>query len=239
MVADINEIRDMLRRGLTVLDVVLRTGVKAEYVSIIQAQMRAQKTTRLRANSKWAPHMPLITAMWNKGKSASQIAEAIGLLGERVSRNAVIGVLHRRGFVRNGTKAEFNADRAAVMRNKAARARRAKDKSPAPKQAQREALALIFAAEPPPPMNDPVIPVEQRVTIETITDNACRWPYGEGSEIHFCAAPRVNGLSYCAPHCARAFAPPKPRQRRVVVTPAAAPAPIPTFADAVAEEIKV
>ncbi|MBN8911142.1 MAG: hypothetical protein J0H65_03615 [Rhizobiales bacterium] len=65
----------------------------------------------------------------------------------------------------------------------------------------------------PTPIQDPVIPVGQRKTMETLMPGDCRWPIGDPqlSGFHFCGSRKVDGRSYCDLHLRRAFQPTRPR----------------------------
>lgn len=65
----------------------------------------------------------------------------------------------------------------------------------------------------PSPLQDPVIPIGQRKTMETLMADDCRWPIGDPqvSGFHFCGSRKVDGHTYCDVHRRRAFQPSKPR----------------------------
>lgn len=65
----------------------------------------------------------------------------------------------------------------------------------------------------PTPLQDPVIPVGQRKTMETLLADDCRWPIGDPQvpDFHFCGSRKVDGYPYCDVHLRRAFQPAKPR----------------------------
>jgi GcrA cell cycle regulator len=66
-----------------------------------------------------------------------------------------------------------------------------------------------------PPVEELVIPLAERKSIETLLECDCRWPIGDPqeAEFHFCAKKKVAGLPYCEFHARRAFQPPQPRRR--------------------------
>jgi GcrA cell cycle regulator len=149
-----------------------------------------------------------------------RIAEEMG-----TTRNAVLGKLYRMGLCdpsktpreksikfrpeRNG-QAAMAAIMARVSREEKKRARLAskKDKSSKGK----------------PPMNEPLpydnsIPVSQRRSFMELTKDTCRYPVGDvGTErFFFCGAVPVDGLPYCAVHCAACYRPIEPRYRGVYI----------------------
>ncbi|MDQ8698235.1 GcrA family cell cycle regulator [Hyphomicrobium sp. LHD-15] len=60
---------------------------------------------------------------------------------------------------------------------------------------------------------EPVIPVDQRKTMETLMADDCRWPIGDpqGADFHFCGKRKVDGHPYCDFHVRRAGQTSKPR----------------------------
>lgn len=65
----------------------------------------------------------------------------------------------------------------------------------------------------PTPLQDPVIPVGQRKTMETLMANDCRWPIGDPclSDFYFSGGRKDDGHPYCDFHRRRAFQPVKRR----------------------------
>lgn len=134
----------------------------------------------------------LAVARWKEGWSAAQIAK---VLGDGVSRNAVIGRLHRLGL----------SARAAASEPRATRPR------PAPKPKATYAAPSV-SAKPPPEMKDDGPGL---ATLMTLTPHMCRWPIGDpGSEdLTFCGQKRRNDTSsYCEGHARRAYYPPSPKR---------------------------
>ncbi len=66
-----------------------------------------------------------------------------------------------------------------------------------------------------PSVEELVIPLKERKTIQTLTECSCRWPIGDPqlADFHFCGKDKVPGLPYCEFHARRAFQPPQPRRR--------------------------
>jgi GcrA cell cycle regulator len=65
------------------------------------------------------------------------------------------------------------------------------------------------------PVEELVIPGNERKYIQTLTECCCRWPIGDPQtpEFHFCGKKKVPGLPYCEFHARRAFQPPQARRR--------------------------
>jgi GcrA cell cycle regulator len=158
----------------------------------------------------------LLKKLWNQGLSASQIA---GELAGGVTRNAVIGKVHRLGLS-GRTKAP--APQAARPR-KATRApshpmmhsppvRGNLALSPKPIAPAMPAPVIEIAPAPSP---DVVIPISERVTIMELRESMCRWPHGDptSEEFRFCGAKSPPGTPYCPYHSQIAYQPSLERRR--------------------------
>lgn len=165
----------------------------------------------------------LLKKLWAEGLSASQIAGRLG----SVSRNAVIGKVHRLGLSGRATTSRMKSHRPRqrMASKRLAKSRYATIGNPA--------LRALYNAETNvylPPTEELVIPVAERKSIQTLTEVTCRWPIGDpqNTEFHFCGKNKVPGLPYCEFHARRAFQPPQTRRRdRAVAEPAkAALAPV-------------
>lgn len=150
----------------------------------------------------------LLKKLWSEGLSASQIAGRLG----SVTRNAVIGKVHRLGL----------SGRATTTRMKPTRTRRvtpaAKRAKPTFKQQGNPAFRSLYQAEAEPyqaPAEEFEIPLAERKSLQDLTENSCRWPIGDpqSPEFHFCNKNKVPGLPYCEHHARRAFQPPQARRR--------------------------
>lgn len=179
----------------------------------------------------------LLKKLWSEGLSASQIAGRLGA----VSRNAVIGKVHRLGLSGRATTSRMKSHRPrarAAAAKRMARSRFATIGNPALRALYHEAEPFVPAAE------ELVIPLAERKSIQTLTECSCRWPIGDPqlADFHFCGKTKVPGLPYCEFHARRAFQPPQPRRRSERELPAPQPAlttvaePAPTAAPAPAKE---
>uniref|UniRef100_UPI003F97A880 GcrA family cell cycle regulator n=1 Tax=Roseiarcus sp. TaxID=1969460 RepID=UPI003F97A880 len=119
---------------------------------------------------------------WLEGKSASQIAS---LLGHGLTRNAVIGKVHRLGLA-----GRAKSPSAAQTRPHAAQSARpvaAPRAAPAPAARMvRGATALAMqpqalAHAQPQEIESVVLPMSVRVTIVELKEAMCRWPLGDPS----------------------------------------------------------
>ena len=107
--------------------------------------------------------------LWSDGLSASQIARQLG----GVTRNAVIGKVHRLGLAGRATPARTERPRIQV-------ARRPTRPRPAP-------VIHVPIVE-----KDPIVDDQGRkTTVLTINDRMCKWPIGDPSksDFHFCGHP--------------------------------------------------
>ena len=150
----------------------------------------------------------LLKKLWSDGLSASQIAGELG----GITRNAVIGKVHRLGL----------SGRAKSSSSSAARPRKAR----APghmmrvsRSSMRGNTALAHAYEHDtdlePELIDNIIPIGQRRTILELTEETCRWPIGDpgSAEFFFCGGSTVTTLPYCSYHSRVAYQPVSDRRR--------------------------
>ncbi|HYB06111.1 MAG TPA: GcrA family cell cycle regulator [Methyloceanibacter sp.] len=152
----------------------------------------------------------LLKRLWAEGLSASQIASRLG----GVTRNAVIGKVHRLGL----------SGRATSSRSSSPRPRRVQ----APRQ--HRAPSLLFATrgnaalkpayeeeiEPAPaPIEELYIPPAERASILTLKESMCRWPIGDPGEeeFHFCGRKTSGSVPYCEHHARLAYQPAPSRRR--------------------------
>jgi GcrA cell cycle regulator len=171
----------------------------------------------------------LLKKLWAEGRSASQIAAEIG----GVSRNAVIGKVHRLGL---SGRAKVPSAASARPREKAPAAPRerslpaaasarpaqptAQEPAPRPASIGATALAQPRPVEPAPverlvPRENVVVPIAERVTIMDLREGMCRWPIGDPStsEFRFCGAGTYTGATYCEHHAQMAYQPSAERRR--------------------------
>src|SRR5688572_4071755 len=60
-----------------------------------------------------------------------------------------------------------------------------------------------------------VIPANDRKTVQTLTNNDCRWPIGDPQhpDFHFCGKRKAVGFPYCEFHVRRGWQPSRPRHQ--------------------------
>jgi GcrA cell cycle regulator len=151
----------------------------------------------------------LLKKLWSEGLSASQIAGRLG----GVTRNAVIGKVHRLGLSGRATTSRIKSHR--PRRTPAAQKRLMKPRFPQPGASP---LRQLYQGDPEPyvpAVEELVIPEKERKYIQTLTESCCRWPIGDPQEadFHFCGKGKAMGLPYCEFHARRAFQPPQARRR--------------------------
>jgi GcrA cell cycle regulator len=142
----------------------------------------------------------MLKKLWADGLSASQIAAE---LGGGITRNAVIGKVHRLGL----------SGRVKASPPKQRRV-------PTPRRKRSEIIYSRFAGPvceaDPVEIKDEDIPLEQRKKLLELTNETCRWPVGDPSnpEFYFCGATPFFDHPYCAAHCEIAYQPPASRPAR-------------------------
>jgi GcrA cell cycle regulator len=154
---------------------------------------------------------------WMEGKSASQIAS---LLGDGVSRNAVIGKVHRLGLAGRAKSPGLvsSRPRPSVSSPAAHRAAAPRMAMAAPR-ITRGATALAIAPQAlmevePEAFESVVVPMSLRVTIVELKEAMCRWPLGDpaSSEFRYCGSSAASG-PYCTYHSSLAYQPAHDRRR--------------------------
>ncbi len=156
----------------------------------------------------------LLRRLWDEGLSASQIASQLG----GVSRNAVIGKVHRLGLSgrsksggaetseRGKPGQETEAEVTIVEAPTIAEPPAIVSHRPAPN------FPLVSAAPSPEPV---ALPVSERVTIMELRESMCRWPMGDPTspDFRFCGGRAITGLPYCTHHAQIAYQPAAERKR--------------------------
>jgi GcrA cell cycle regulator len=131
-----------------------------------------------------------LKTLWTEGLSASQIARALG----GVTRNAVIGKVHRLGLA--GRASPARPDRPRLP--SAPKASTLRNAMPAAPVVEEDPLQLDDG---------------NFATVLTISDRMCRWPIGDpaATEFHFCGRSPKSGSPYCEAHARKAY---QPQQQR-------------------------
>ena len=149
----------------------------------------------------------LLKKYWAEGLSASQIASKMG----GVTRNAVIGKVHRLGLSGRATpaKPQRGCDSEIV-----------EDDQPSASLARTEIERLIVEPEFVAPA---VLSSGDMATVATLKGNMCKWPIGDPAkdDFHFCGQSAPAGKPYCAYHAQLAFQPATQRRPERTASPAA------------------
>lgn len=145
-----------------------------------------------------------LTKLWAEGLSASQIAKQLG----GVTRNAVIGKVHRLGLSGRAKPSKPRKKAAAGAKPSAPRTRTTRAPS-----APRTPRVVAQAPTPPPPMEAKPMSNGEYATILTITDHMCKWPIGDPSksDFRFCGRKTDPDEPYCTPHSMVAYQPSRRR----------------------------
>lgn len=171
-----------------------------------------------------------LTKMWGEGQSASQIAKELG----GVTRNAVIGKVHRLGLSNRATTGAKPAAKGKVAAKPAVKAKpAAKPKAAVPAVPPKPVLpirkVIIPAGQPLPPQPSAneispealasVREVEKKakkIGLMDLTERTCKWPIGDPAtdEFWFCGLDAVAGKPYCEAHVGVAFQPMSARRDR-------------------------
>jgi GcrA cell cycle regulator len=142
----------------------------------------------------------ILKKLWQDGLSASQIAKQLS----GVTRNAVIGKVHRLGLSGRATPSQpartvFKTPRAP---------RPMVSSQPAPRRA-------VEPRPAPPPRPLPYIEEPGTATVLTLGAHMCKWPIGDPStnDFTFCGRRASETGPYCINHAQVAYQPPQTKKR--------------------------
>jgi len=171
--------------------------------------------------------------MWTAGNSASQIAKELG----GVTRNAVIGKVHRLGLSNRAGSIKTKSDKLASRTSKKSRT---KISSPKIKTVidthipeknaiipMRKPILTPGQPLPPQPSANEISPealatvkeVEKgakKLSLLELTEKTCKWPIGDPAtdDFWFCGLTTQSGKPYCDAHVGVAFQPVSNRRER-------------------------
>lgn len=173
----------------------------------------------------------ILKTMWMEGKSASQIAKELG----GVTRNAVIGKVHRLGLSNRATPSKAKANGATKAKTAAKTKAPSKPKSAVNISSASKAVTIpprkpiITAGQPLPPQPSnseiseealaKVATVEKKakkLSLMELTERTCKWPIGDPAteDFWFCGLNVESGKPYCEAHNGVAFQPMSARRDR-------------------------
>lgn len=147
----------------------------------------------------------LLRKLWAEGLSASQIAKQLG----GVTRNAVIGKVHRLGLAGRATPS-----RPAKRPVRAARPRIVGPTAPRLRPASTVPAVVIPDLEPVK-LDD-----GKAASVLTLNESMCKFPIGDPTDPNFafCGRGAANG-PYCADHARLAYQPSQAKKRRAAGAP--------------------
>ncbi len=150
----------------------------------------------------------VLKRLWAEGHSASQIANELG----GVTRNAVIGKVHRLGLSGRATPSRPVKRPPRLARPKPRVLPDGTVRAPKPATAPGIAAGLreeIDQLEPLPLENG------DAATVLTLRDSMCKWPIGDPADpkFAFCGRKACSG-PYCAEHAKVAFQPARKRETK-------------------------
>ncbi len=134
--------------------------------------------------------------LWEKGHTASQIAEILG----DTTRNAVIGKAHRLKLAARAPSKKSQAPRKEAVSGQI------KDERQITRKSRFKSLLLDKNFEPENPKK-----------LEELGDSNCRWPIGHPDQegFYFCGRSPIEGFSYCKLHVLYAFQPKNPKEELI------------------------
>lgn len=144
-----------------------------------------------------------LSKLWADGLSASQIAAELG----GVTRNAVIGKVHRLGLSGRAKPASSSAKRAKRTRTYATKPRTSSRSTPA--------LRTVDGSTARSVVEDLAEPESLKLSLVELTEHTCKWPHGDPTEgeFHFCGCKVKEDSPYCEYHSKLAFQPVTDRRR--------------------------
>jgi GcrA cell cycle regulator len=181
----------------------------------------------------------ILKKLWVEGQSASQIAKELG----GVTRNAVIGKVHRLGLSNRATSSSSSKSDAKSktsvksmsntkrVSNKTSASKVTSANSPSEPRSNVTSLRrqIIPAGQPLPPQPSAneispealarVSEIEKKakkLSLLELTERTCKWPVGDPAteEFWFCGLPYQAGKPYCEAHVGVAFQPMSQRRDR-------------------------
>lgn len=141
----------------------------------------------------------LLKTLWADDRSCSEIA---GVLGGGLTRNAVIGKVHRLGLSgRPRTPSSPAKRRVRKPRGERRMVQRIAN------HGTRFDVTEVMEGEPLPEETGLDIPLAQRCTLLDLDSNKCKWPIGDPAtpEFFFCGGKAAGEGPYCGYHSRVAY----------------------------------
>lgn len=182
----------------------------------------------------------LLKKLWTDGLSASQIAAK---LGGGVSRNAVIGKVHRlklQGRVKTTKSPQSKAKRPAATTARpqsggysgaasgvtstgtrvnafggAQRSAPSTTHAVGATALKQDQEMVAFGELDQRPLEDVVVPIARKLKLVELSDQTCKWPFGDPlqGEFYFCGHNTDDKSPYCKYHGKLAFQQPQDRRK--------------------------
>jgi len=177
----------------------------------------------------------ILAKLWGEGKSASLIAKELG----GVTRNAVIGKVHRLGLSNRAGNGGTAAAKDSASKPKVAAPPPVPPADPKPvpeskaeppatrSPLQRKPIITAGQPLPPQPSANEISPealasvrevekTARKLDLMQLTERTCKWPIGDPAteEFWFCGLPAQPGKPYCEAHVGVAFQPMSSRRDR-------------------------
>lgn len=155
----------------------------------------------------------VLKKLWAEGHSASQIAKELG----GVTRNAVIGKVHRLGLSGRATPSRpvkrpprLARPKPRLQPDAGVAAPKLQPAAPSEPTLRPGERAAMLATLSPQPLAD-----GEAATILTIRDSMCKWPIGDPADPAFALCGRKASCGpYCAEHAKIAFQPARKRESK-------------------------
>ncbi len=154
--------------------------------------------------------------LWADGLSASQIAAELG----GVSRNAVIGKVHRLNLPGRAKSGGSSSSRKRVASSRGSYGARTSAPRSTPRTAgatalKQDVIADAIAEVDTRPIEDVVVPISRRLPLTELTEKTCKWPIGDPlqEDFYFCGVDCDDNAPYCTYHARLAFQPAAERKR--------------------------
>ena len=180
----------------------------------------------------WADgRVEILTKMWGEGNATSQIGKELG----GVTRNAIIGKVHRLGLSnrattntasKSDTKTKTAPKTSTKAKQKARKIEATEQKTDNVTSLRRQ---IIPAGQPLPPQPSAneispealarVNEIEKKakkLSLLELTEKTCKWPVGDPAteDFWFCGLATQSGKPYCEAHVGVAFQPMNSRRDR-------------------------
>jgi GcrA cell cycle regulator len=145
--------------------------------------------------------------LWKAGLSATQIANVMG----GITRNAVIGKVHREGLSERVKPPILAAGNLQNASRKPPKAKQNRFNTGLKPMALPGSTGVRTAPQPTNLPADMQVALDEtkRVTLMELQENMCRWPLGDPTHetFRFCGCHADNGASYCTHHARLAYQP--------------------------------